>query len=384
MVFSPDGKYLAVSRRINRLSENIYLINLATKDTEQITFDEEDIVGMSWFEDSQNLVFAVQRADTRFGFIIDIEDKLSKSLDLTGFSYPSVAKQSQQIYYQERKDNSSLVSLKLNDDIANSPFPVLQSNFTYESPDYSLINDLVVFSSNESGFDELWIAKPDGSERKQLTTLQLSIRYPKWSHDGEKIAFLAPLPNNEGDSIYIYSLQDDRVSLLKSPFRQHNRPSWSFNDDEIISAIYGEQHTDIYRINIANGSTQRLTTDGGRYGLMISEDILLYTKLKKGLWQKNITSIGPEKSVISGADFNTIYAWTYNKGDVYYQKLFDDHYQLVFYNLTRNIVMPLVRLPLDTMSKTNSLTYIENSDRLLYTSGSFPQANIKMLMPSIL
>jgi Tol biopolymer transport system component/DNA-binding winged helix-turn-helix (wHTH) protein len=384
MVFSPDGKYLAVSRRINRLSENIYLINLATKDTEQITFDEEDIVGMSWFEDSQNLVFAVQRADTRFGFIIDIEDKLSKSLDLTGFSYPSVAKQSQQIYYQERKDNSSLVSLKLNDDIANSPFPVLQSNFTYESPDYSLINDLVVFSSNESGFDELWIAKPDGSERKQLTTLQLSIRYPKWSHDGEKIAFLAPLPNNEGDSIYIYSLQDDRVSLLKSPFRQHNRPSWSFNDDEIISAIYGEQHTDIYRINIANGSTQRLTTDGGRYGLMISEDILLYTKLEKGLWQKNITSIGSETSVISGADFNTIYAWTYNKGDVYYQKLFDDHYQLVFYNLTRNIVMPLVRLPLDTMSKTNSLTYIENSDRLLYTSGSFPQANIKMLMPSIL
>jgi Tol biopolymer transport system component len=339
---------------------------------------------MSWFEDSQNLVFAVQRADTRFGFIIDIEDKLSKSLDLTGFSYPSVAKQSQQIYYQERKDNSSLVSLKLNDDIANSPFPVLQSNFTYESPDYSLINDLVVFSSNESGFDELWIAKPDGSERKQLTTLQLSIRYPKWSHDGEKIAFLAPLPNNEGDSIYIYSLQDDRVSLLKSPFRQHNRPSWSFNDDEIISAIYGEQHTDIYRINIANGSTQRLTTDGGRYGLMISEDILLYTKLEKGLWQKNITSIGSETSVISGADFNTIYAWTYNKGDVYYQKLFDDHYQLVFYNLTRNIAMPLVRLPLDTMSKTNSLTYIENSDRLLYTSGSFPQANIKMLMPSIL
>jgi hypothetical protein len=50
---------------------------------------------------------------------------------------------------------------------------------------------------------------------------------------------------------------------------------------------------------------------------------------------------------------------------------------LIFIN-----IMPLVRLPLDTMSKTDSLTYIENSDRLLYARSSFPQANIKMIMPS--
>ena len=379
MAFSPDGKYLAVTRRLNRLSENIYLVNIKTKATEQITFDEGDIVGMSWFENSQKLVFAVQRADTRFGFIIDIDNKISTPLDLTGFSYPSIAKQSQQLYYQERQDNSSLVSLQLNDAIANSPFPVLQSNFTYESPDYSAVNDLVVFSSNESGFDELWSAKPDGSERKQLTTLRLNIRYPKWSHDGQKVAFLAPLPNNEGDSIYIYSLTEDRISLLKSPFRQHNRPSWSFDDKKIISAIYGDHHTDIYSINIADASTKRLTNDGGRYGLMTSENTLLYTKLKKGLWQKDINSDKEVKQVIPGREFNTIYAWTFNNEHVYFQKVFDDHYQLVFYNLTKNLVMPLVRLPLDTISKTDSLTYLEKNDRLFYTSSSFPQANIKMV-----
>ncbi|MCP4991124.1 MAG: hypothetical protein GY928_35245 [Colwellia sp.] len=379
MAFSPDGQYLAVTRRINRLSENIYLINLQTKATEQLTFDEGDIVGMSWFDDSQNLTYAVQRADTRFGFIIDIENKISTPLDLTGFSYPSIAKQSQQLYYQEREDNSSLVSLQLNDAIANSPFPVLQSDFTYESPDYSAVNNLVVFSSNESGFDELWLAKPDGSERKQLTTLKLNIRYPKWSHDGKKVAFLAPLPNNEGDSIYIYSIKEDRISLLNSPFRQHNRPSWSSDDSEIISAIYGDHHTDIYSINISDLSTKRLTFDGGRYGLMTSKNTLLYSKLEKGLWQKSIDNEEVAKQVIPSKDFNAIYAWTYNKEHVYYQKVVDDHYQLVFYDLQKQLVMPLVRLPLDTISKNDSLTYIEAQDRLLYTSSSFPQANIKMI-----
>jgi len=382
MAFSPDGKYLAISRRINRLSENIYLINLHTKATKQLTFDEEDIVGMSWYGDSRRLVFATQHADTRFGFVIDIETKISKALNLTGFSYPSIAKQSQQLYFQERQEKSSLASLQLNDAIASSPFPVLQSNFTYESPDYSPINNLLVFSSNESGFDELWSAKIDGSDRKQLTHLKQNILYPKWSHDGQKVAFLAPLVEEKGDGIYIYSFKDKRVSLLKSPFIQHNRPNWSSDDTAIISAIYGNQHTDIYSINIENAVTKRLTFDGGRYGLITSNNTLLYTKLKKGLWQKDINSEQSGENIISGDKFNTLYAWTFEKGHVFYQKVFDDHYQMVAFDIENKLQKPLVRLPLNSISRSDSITYVADKDRLLYTRSSFPQANIKMLPSS--
>ncbi|ALO35755.1 hypothetical protein CMT41_14290 [Colwellia sp. MT41] len=379
MSFSPDGKYLAVARRINRLSENIYLINLATKETEQLTYDEEDIVGMSWFGDSQKLVFAAQRADNRFGFVIDIDNRVKQALNLTGFSYPSIAKQSQQLYYQERIETSSLVSLQLNDAIASSPFPVLKSDFTYESPDYNPIIDLIVFSSNESGFDELWSAKPDGSARKQLTNLKQTLRYPKWSHDGQNVAFLAPLSEDRGDGIYIYSVKNERVTLLSSPFFQHNRPNWSMDDKQIISAIYGDKHTDLYSINIADSSTQRLTFDGARYGVMITADTLLYTKLRKGLWQKNINDRQAGDRVIEGDLFNTLYAWTYEQGHVYYQKTFDDHYQLISYDLKNKVQTPLVRLPLNSIYKNDSLTYIATEDRLLYTSSSFPQANINMV-----
>jgi len=382
MAFSPDGKYMAVSRRVNRLSENIYIINIENKETEQLTFDEEDIVGMSWLGNSQKLVFATQRADNRFGFVIDINSRVNQALNLAGFSYPSIAKQSHQLYYQERKEKSSLVSLQLNDAIASSPFPVLQSNFTYESADYSSINDLIVFSSNESGFDELWSSKPDGSARKQLTNLRHTIRYPKWSHDGEKVAFLAPLSEDKGDGIYIYSIENERVTLLKSPFVQHNRPNWSFDDSAIISAIYGDKHTDIYSINILDASTKRLTFDGGRYGVMKTADTLLYTKLNRGLWQKNIHNEQVGISVIDGEFFNTLYAWTVEKSHVYYQKTFDDHFQLIGFDIEGNVKNPLVRLPLDSVARSDSVTYITSKDRLLYTSSSFPQANIKMIASS--
>lgn len=379
MAFSPDGKYIAVARRLNRLSENIYLINLATNVTTQLTFDEEDIVGMSWFSGNKKLVFAAQRADTRSGYMIDINNKVKKPLHLPGFSYPSIAKHSQQLYYQERKENSSLVSLQLNDTIANSPFPVLQSNFTYESPDYNPATNLMVFSSNESGFDELWSAKVDGSARKQLTNLQQTIRHPKWSHDGKKVAFLAPLSQGSGAGIYIYSIENEKVTLLKSPFVQHNRPTWSLDDTKIISAIYGDKHTDIYSITIADGVTKRLTFDSARYGVMINADTLLYTKLKTGLWQKNINNDQAAKKIINGSLFNTLYSWTYQNGQIYYQKIFNDHYQLIAYDLVNQIQSPLVKLPLNSISLSDSISYIASEDRLLYTSSSYPQANIKMI-----
>lgn len=381
MAFSADGKYIAVTRRMNRFSENIFLVDLATKKAVQLTFGEEDIVGLTWHSDSNKIIYGALRADVRYGFILDIKSKTSQALNLAGFSYPSFAKKSQQLVYQQRRDGTYLNSLQLNNSIASSPFPVLKSNFNYSSPDYHEKNDLITFGSNKSGFFELWSAKPDGSDRKQLTNLKQNIRYPRWSHDGKKIAFLAPLPTGKGDRIYIYSLIDERVTLLKSPFLEHNRPSWSFNDKKIISAIYGDQHTDLYSIDIATAETKRLTYDSARFGIMISDDTLLYTKLKRGLWQKDIKGDSRQapKRIISDKGFNSLYAWAYYDNHVYYHKSFSDHQQLITFNMKSQKNTPLVRLPLNSFAKNDSLAFMPKQESLLFVSKTYPQTNIKMI-----
>ncbi len=117
---------------------------------------------------------------------------------------------------------------------------------------------------------------------------------------------------------------------------------------------------------------------------MTSDDTLLYTKLKRGLWQKNINSIHAVAKVIDGNFFNTLYAWTYDEGHVYYQQTFDDHHQLIAYDIAEKIQTPLLRLPMNSISQSDSITYLTTKDRLLYTSSSFPQANIKMIATSSL
>lgn len=382
MAFSPDGKYLAVSRRHNRFSENIYLVNISNRETTQLTFGEEDIVGLSWHPDGNKIVYAAVRAGNRHGFILNIKEKTSQELHLTGFSYPSFAKKSKQLFYQQRIENEDIVSLELNNTIASSPFPVIQSSFNHFSPDYNEEHDRFAYISNESGFNELWSAKPDGSARKQLTQLKQVIHFPKWSRDGTKIAFLSSLNDTEGDRIYIYSLKNKKLTLLNSPFLQHERPNWSWNGSKIISAIYGKEFTDIFSIDISSGEVERLTFDGGRYGVMSSETNLLYTKLKRGLWQQELGSKQVSTEVISSKDFTTRYAWSYNQNGIYFHKELSDHQQIIFFDFNKQTSVPLVRLPLHSFDKSSPPAYITSQDKLFYTRSSFPQTDIKMLANS--
>jgi len=382
MAFSPDGKYIAVSRRYSDFSENIYLVNIKSEVTTQLTFGEEDIVGMSWHPNGNKLVYAAMRAGNRYGFVLNIKEKITQELNLTGFSYPSFAKKSEQLFYQQRIENEDIVSLDLNSTIASSPFPVVQSSFNHFSPDYSEVHDRFVYISNESGFNELWSAKPDGSERKQLTQLKQSIQYPKWSRDGSQIAFLSSLGEREGDNIYIYSLNNQKLTLLNSPYSKHNRPSWSWDGSKIITAIYGKEFTDIFSIDIESGKTKRLTFDGGRYGIMTSATTMLYTRVKRGLWQKDIDSKQAPIAVVDGIDFTARYAWSYNQNGVYFHKELSDHQQVLFFDFNKQTSQPLVRLPLLSFADSYSLAFISSQDKLFYTRSSFPQTDIKMVANS--
>lgn len=379
MAFSPDGKYIAVSRRFSRFNENIFLVNLANNETTQLTFGEEDIVGMSWHPDGNKIVYATVRVGNRFGFVLNINDLTTKQLNLTGFSYPTFARKSKQLFYQQRIENEDIASLELNNAIASSPFPVIHSSFNHFSPDYDEINDRITYVSNESGFNELWLANTDGSERKQLTQLKQAIRFPKWSRDGSKIAFLSSTAESKGDSIYIYSFKNQKLTLLKSPFTAHNRLSWSWDGTKIISAVYGKEFTDIFSIDIRSAKTQRLTFDGGRYGIMTSATTMLYTKLKRGLWQLDLSSKQAPKKIISGKIFRTLYAWSYDESGVYFHKQYKDHQQIIFFDFNKKDNFPIVRLPLHSFASTYSLAYIKSQDKLFYTLSSFPQTDIKMI-----
>ena len=101
---------------------------------------------------------------------------------------------SQIIYYSVKE--SGLYKIKRRDLYGTSDHLVIgDGEFSYNEPDYSPILDRVVYSSNASGSQEIWIADGDGSNRQQVTVgfgnsdFGFSARSPKWSPDGTGIVF---------------------------------------------------------------------------------------------------------------------------------------------------------------------------------------------------
>ncbi len=385
--FSPDGKNIAVTRRVNRFNENIFLVNIKTHEATQLTFGEEDIVGLAWHPNGEKLVYGAQRADIRHGYIMNLDSKKSINLQLDGFSYPAFAKQSGELFYQQRTENYHLVSLPLDADVASTPFPILQSKFSHQYPQYSPKSNKVAYVSNESGFYELWLSDADGENRQQLTFLKRAIRYPRWSNKGDRIAFLAPVENDKADKIYIYDLTNNILSIVPSQHQAHNRPTWSWHDEAIISAVYESEYVDLHKINIKTGNSTRITSNGSRYGVMTSPTTLIYTQEEKGLWQKEL--VQPYSDIqpllkISDKHFNVTYSWEYTEQGVYYRQRDKKHYIIAFYDFSQQKSVPLIKIPKNLLDSNSTMSKVAATNEIIFTMADSPQADIKSIKHPLL
>lgn len=379
MVFSPDGKTIAISRRFTRFSENIFLVNLNSGETTQLTHTEEDIVGLTWHPSGTHIIYGSQHTDVRNAYAININDKSITNLHIKGFSFPAYAKKSGELFYQQRDEDYHISSLQLKGKLAASPFPVVQSDFNHHYPDFSAKADKLVYVSNESGFYELWLSDVNGNNRDKLTNLKQTLRYPKWSFDGKKVAFLAPSEQADQEKIYLIDIASKKISMLPSRFNRFNRPTWSYNNNSIISAVVTDDYTDLFQIDIATGASTRLTYNGGQYGVMTSPDTLLYTRDKPGLWQKNINNDSPSVNIIRGKKFRTTYTWVYQDGGIYYRQNKSNYQQIAYYDFATKKRNTLARLPLRTFENFGPLTFVAKQGKLIFTASHFPQADIKRL-----
>ena len=378
VAFSPDGKFLALSRRESTFSENIYLTNLASGDTQQLTFDEDDIVGMSWLPNGKELIYAVQKADTRSGYRLNIATMQRTALNLDGFSYPAFERNKNWLYYQYRKEQYQITSLAINTANTSSPFPLIQSDYNHKYPDYSAATDKIAYVSNESGTQEIWIADASGRHRQRLTNMDRPVRYPSWSHDGSRIAFLAPNDDRKSDSIYIVDVNSAQISQIASPFDRHNRPSWSIDDLSIMTSVYTDKHNDIYQFRIDGSMIQRLSHNGGRYAIAQENGLILYSRNSGELWQIDST-LHKAKAILNKQHFASRYSWTYKNGQVYFMSDNDDYQEISQLDLATLQQSLLLRVPSDSVAEGSALSFDEQHQRLLFTNTLFYQADIKLV-----
>jgi len=380
LAYSHDGKWLAIARRFGNISEDIFILNRDSGEEQRLTEGLEDIRGISWHQDNQRLVFSTETSGVRNGFIIDIKTKQTEALNIKGFSYPKFLIGSDALVFERHKKEYQIVSLPTNAAVATAPFPMLQSGFSFRNPDYSEQTQRIVYVSNLTGANELWTADINGENRRQLTTLNQRVAYPKWSHDGKNIAFLAPDAKGEGNVIHVLNLASQSLSILASPYIDHGRLNWSRDDNAIFTST-------------ADGLTQFFLTEHQvkviakvaiRLAYATDDKRLLFTREdKNGLWQLALDAPNQLTKVISSTIFKENHNWTVVDNGIFFKANGVGFQQINYWDFANKMVKPIIRLPSSSLSSFGSISYSEEQ-QLLMTLSKYSERDVMMLEHKLL
>jgi serine/threonine protein kinase/Tol biopolymer transport system component len=86
--------------------------------------------------------------------------------------------------------------------------------------------------------ETLWLCRPDGSERQQLTHSPLRAALPRWSPDGKRIAFMASESGNPW-RVFLMSVASDSLQDLLPGRSNMGDPSWSADGNSLAFGSVG-------------------------------------------------------------------------------------------------------------------------------------------------
>ncbi len=228
--FSPDGQTLAFIRSSRLNSEDLYFISIQGGKLQRLTADERRIHSLAWTADGREIVFSSNRGGGFGLWRAAVSGGRPERLAVTGQNAysPAISRQGNRLAYNVafldsniwRIDRSSAASRQ------NSPTKLISSTRQDHSPQFSPDRKKIVFASDRSGSDELWVCESDGSNPAQLTVFDGPANgTPRWSPDGRQIVFDARPAGNA--DIYVVSAEGGKPRPLTLEPSHDVMPSWS-------------------------------------------------------------------------------------------------------------------------------------------------------------
>lgn len=378
--FSPNGQYLAVARTPDDArNEDIFLLDLKTLKERKLTKTGGDIKGMTWHADSKRLVFSTKLAGKRDGYIVNINDGKTTKLNEEGLSYPKFIPQTNELIYHHWEVLPHLTSMAINSEIASTPFPLLQGSFSYESPHYSPTQEKLTFISNESGYDEIWTARADGTQRVKMTDMKSRLASPRWSHNGKMIAFLGPRQENRTNHLYVLNVATGAVKEIVTEMRQYYRPTWTIDDSALLVAAKLDRKSSLYSFKLNGQAQEILVNSKARLGMQDNDGRIWFTKGRhSGLWviDPKASNAKPER-MLTPEQFKVKYNWAMSAKGIYYQIDHELYHQVNFYDFATGEVAPFLRLPTGTLARDSSMTFIPSKQQIVFTQLDFAKVDIK-------
>ena len=370
--FSPDGQTLAFIRHAGLSSEDIYLVPARGGEPRRLSTDGQRILGLAWTADGREIVFSSNRGGGFSLWRLAISGGTPERVAATGQNAysPAISRQGNRLAYNVsfldsdiwRVDGQGAAGRR------NPPARLISSTRQEHSPQFSPDGRKLVFASDRSGSDEIWVSESDGSNPAQLTSFDGTVNgTPRWSPDSRQIVFDARPAGNA--DIYVMSAEGSRPRPLTSEPSHDVMPSWSRDGRWVYFCSNRGGSFQIWKVPAGGGEAVQVTRQGGFEAFESPDGTLLYYTKGRGpggIWQVPVAG-GEERQLPELLDAGYWRYWAVLDDGIYFvSRAASGRPALKFFSFATRRVTRLGVLERAPLHGPPGLTVSPDGRRILY------------------
>jgi Tol biopolymer transport system component len=300
---SPDGRSIIFVRQLNWSTKDLYLLRLSDSgeprgEPERWTFANARLFSPVWSADGRSILYSYDghlwQAD--FGTPGKGRQWMSWGGEPNASPDFDISHRTHRLVFEHGLQDRNIYQIEKSHSGKFGPPEKLHASTRKDwGAAYSPDGQKIAFSSERSGFIEVWIGDHKGSKAFQLTHFSGPIGgAPNWSPDGSRVAYDS---GEEGASqIYVVSSTGGRATKLTHD-TQSRMPRWSRDGQW----IYFTSKAGLWKVP-AGGGVPVLVVDNGLLGIESHDGQFFYFYRKGGVWRKP-TNGRNEEFFLDTADF---------------------------------------------------------------------------------
>ncbi len=221
--YSPDGKSIAFRRGLAPYSD-LFVMSATGGAVKQVTHINSRITGYTWTPDSKGLVLSSIVSGESSLYTVALDGGALNPLGISPATHPSRNRTSATVLYEIPRFESALTELSVDDPKKIQRLAL--STGSDASPTIDPRGDRVVFVSDRSGKQQLWLYDPSIDAASPLTEFAKGIVInPNWSSDGKHIL--------------VTHRQDEIASLIEIDVDSARQRVINRTNENVLSGFYG-------------------------------------------------------------------------------------------------------------------------------------------------
>ncbi|MBS1810482.1 MAG: PD40 domain-containing protein [Acidobacteria bacterium] len=322
-VFSPDGKQIAFVRLVSSVLGEIYLVAAEGSEPKRLTFSGEGISSLTWTPNGKEIVFSSRYGGKNRLLRVSVEGGTPQWVAASGNDaiYPAFSGPGNRLAWTRNTDNTDVfrLALKEDGDSNHQLTSIIASTASEISPRYSPDGRRIVFESNRSGTNEIWVCDKDGGNPVRITSFRGPLAgSPSWSPDGKQIVFDCR-PDSNAD-IYVVSSEGGTPRRLTNDLAEDIVPSWSRDGRSIYFSSKRSGSLQIWKMDVNGTNAVQITKNGGFDPIESPDGQWLYFTQDRGssqIWRMPVAG-GEETPIFDFHQKNYSRMWLVVSDGIYF------------------------------------------------------------------